>query len=98
MSACRDKNIYPYHNLMTSGPDAVCIFKLFNSLRTPFGSTVISLMGVKGFSTFRGILVSDLRVKADCTNICLIKSACFQNSIFPKCIDPKRVVYEVFYK
>ena len=31
--------------LRSSGPDASCIFRLFNSLRNPFGTTGISPMG-----------------------------------------------------
>ena len=51
--------------LRPSGPDALCIFRFFNSLRTPFGSTVISPMGVNALVPLEGISVSDPSVKAD---------------------------------
>ena len=41
--------------LRPSGPGALCIFKPFNSLRTPLGSTAISPMGVKGLVPLHGI-------------------------------------------
>ena len=41
-----------------SGPDALCIFRLFNSLMTRFGSNVISLLGVNGLVPLEGISVS----------------------------------------
>ena len=51
--------------LRPSGPDAICIFKLLNSLRIPLGSTVISPIGVKGLVTLEEISASDSCVKAD---------------------------------
>ena len=51
--------------LRPSGPDALCIFRLFNSFKNPLGSTVISPKGVNGLVPFDGILVPDSRVKAD---------------------------------
>ena len=44
--------------LRPSGPDALCMFRLFNSFKTPFGSTVISTMGVNGLVPFEGISVT----------------------------------------
>ena len=69
------------------GPDALCIFRLFNSLRTPFGSIEISSMGMNGRVPLEGISLSDPHVKA-ITNICLIKGVSFQDSIFSECSDP----------
>ena len=51
--------------LRPSDPGALCIFKPFNSLRTPLGSTVISPIGVNGLVPLHGISESDSRVKAD---------------------------------
>ena len=74
--------------LRPSGPGALCIFKPFNSLRTPLWSTVISPMGVNGLVPLLGISESDSRVKTDSnlliTDVCLIKSVSLQNSIFSK--------------
>ena len=41
--------------LRPSGPNALCMFTLINSFKTPFGSTVISPMGVNGLVPFEGI-------------------------------------------
>ena len=41
-----------------SGPDAKCIFRLFNSLMTRFGSNVISLLGMNWLVPLEGISVS----------------------------------------
>ena len=45
------------------GTGALCIFKPFNSLRTPLGSTVISPMGANGLVPLHGISGSDLQVR-----------------------------------
>ena len=69
-------------------------FQVVQQFEDPVGSTVISPIGVKGLVPLEGISSSDSRVKADklsITNICLIKSVSFQNSVFPKRVDPKRV-------
>ena len=51
--------------LRPSGPGALCIFKSFNSLRTPGGTTVISPIRVNGLVPLHGTSESDSRVKAD---------------------------------
>ena len=48
--------------LRLSGPGALCTFSPFNSLRTPLGSTVISLMAVNGLVPLEGIPESVSRV------------------------------------
>ena len=48
-----------------SGTGDLCIFKSFNSLVTPLGSTVISPMAVKGLVPLGGISSFVSRVNAD---------------------------------
>ena len=73
--------------LRPSGPGALCIFKPFNSLTTPLGSTVISLMGVNGLVPLHGISESDSQVKADLNfllQMFALSRVSLQNSIFSK--------------
>ena len=65
----------------TSGPGALCIFKPFNSLRNPLGSTVISPMGVNGLVPLHRISESDSQVKAD-SNCLLQMFALLRVSVF----------------
>ena len=51
--------------LRPSGPGALRIVKLFNSLLTPLGSTIIPPIAVKGLVPLEGISSFDLRVKVD---------------------------------
>ena len=51
--------------LKPSGPCALCILKLFNSLRTPLESTVISPKKVNGLEPCPWISELDSRLKAD---------------------------------
>ena len=67
--------------LRLSGPGALCIFKPFNSLRTPLGSTVISPMGVNGLLPLHGISESDSQVKGD-SNYLLHMFALSKVSVF----------------
>ena len=67
--------------LRPSDPGALCIFKPFNSLGTPLGSTGISPMGVNGLVLLHGISKSDWRVKTD-SNCLLQMFALSKVSVF----------------
>ena len=66
--------------LKPSGTGALCIFKLFNSLRTPLGSTIISPIGVNGLMLLPGISELSSHVKTDSNCLLQYQSSKFQCS------------------